>query len=277
MQHAQLAELLELDVGRLQRAIKACEFKFGEMPIAGLGSLECNVPKEELERARARLREASRAQARQSKARTQLSMRVNAPTGTATFDTLVKLVSEAKAAGVEVALIRLGERKLQQMEEQAAAKLKAGPLAAVSHYFPFLHGMLANHAMSLVEQAESRVHEEDARKRIAAHRLREMVGGWRKGSFKDKSLNDTNVDDLKVAIMNAASEGLPQEDIELGRLKLMAAVKYQAQVLAGQIKLQKEREAELVSEEAFGAGKPGDKPKKKFKNYGYVKKVVEEE
>ena len=42
--------------------------------------LECSIPKEELTLARTRLRDASKAQTRQQKARTQLRVRVDAPT-----------------------------------------------------------------------------------------------------------------------------------------------------------------------------------------------------
>ena len=51
------------------------------------------MPKAEIDKARARLREADRAQKRRDRARSQLLVRVNAPTGTATFDMLVKLVA----------------------------------------------------------------------------------------------------------------------------------------------------------------------------------------
>ena len=52
-----------------------------------------------------RLRDGKKAQERQAKARTQLTVRVNAPTGTATFDLLVKLVGEARRISLHLPLI----------------------------------------------------------------------------------------------------------------------------------------------------------------------------
>ena len=63
------------------------------------------MPAEEITKAKGRLNDARKAQARQARARSQLAVRVSAPTGTSTFSTLVKLVAEAKAAGVEKDLI----------------------------------------------------------------------------------------------------------------------------------------------------------------------------
>jgi hypothetical protein len=135
MQQAQVPELLDLDIPLLLKAIKACEFKFGELPIAGLDELDCNVPKAELELARTRLHDATRAQARQARARTSLSVRVNAPTGTATFDLLVKLVAEAKAAGVEEDLVARAELKLKKMEDLAASFAVPAQLRGAVRYF----------------------------------------------------------------------------------------------------------------------------------------------
>ena len=75
MQLAQQPPLLDLDCERLQLAIKASEFKFGELPIAGLDDLDCNVPKAEIVAAKKRLVDAQKAQQRQAKARQQLTVR----------------------------------------------------------------------------------------------------------------------------------------------------------------------------------------------------------
>ena len=119
MQLLQLPELLDVNCAGLQASILKNEQKFPDMAIAGLGEQELNVPKDEIIKAKQLLKEAQKAQARQARARTQLQVRINAPTGTATFDILVKLVAEAKAAGVEQDLILRAELKLKKMEVSA--------------------------------------------------------------------------------------------------------------------------------------------------------------
>ena len=74
------------------------------------------------------------------------------------------------------------------------------------------------------------------------------------------------------SIAKAAKVGLPQELIEMGRMKLVAIDKYKTDKAAGKIKDEAEEAAKEAALAAAGGGK-----KKKFKNYGYVKKVVEEE
>jgi len=268
MQKLQLPELLDLPTSKLAEAIKACEFKFGEMPIAGLDDLDCNVPKSELDKARQRLRDSSKAQARQARARSQLQVRVNAPTGTATFDFLVKLVAEGKAAGVEPELIAKAELKLKKMEELAAASLRAGPLAFVSFHFPCLRTCVSAYAISLVEKAEEKRREDAERAADAEKQLLEMVGDWERGQF-NKKLLETDEEKLKAAILHAAEESLPQEVIEIGRAKLYAIGKYKSDKEKGLVK-DEEEEARKAAEAAASGGA---KKKPKFKNYGYIKKA----
>jgi len=268
MQKLQLPELLDLQVSKLTEAIKASEFKFGELPIAGLDDLDCNVPKSEIEKAKNRLRDASKAQARQSRARSQLQVRVSAPTGTATFDLLVKLVAEGKAAGVEEPLIAKAELKLKKMEELAAASLRAGPLAFVSFHFPCLRTCVSQYAISLVEKAEEKRREDAERASAAEKALMEIIGTWEKGQAT-RELLKTDENALKEAIHMCAEESLPQEVIELGRAKLFAISKYKSDLEKGLIK-DEEAEAKKKAEAAKSGGKSA---KPKFKNYGYVKKA----
>jgi len=266
MQKAQEPKLLDLDFNRLQTAIKASEFKFGVLPIAGLDELECNVPKAELTKAKDRLRDADRAQKRQQRARSQLSVRVNAPTGTATFDMLVKLVAEAKDAEVEEELIARAELKLKKMEELAASSLRAGPLAFVSFHLPCLRACVSRYAISLVEQAEEKRKQDADRQAAAAAVLYAQIGTWERGQIH-KMLMETDVNKLKMAIHDAAHEHCPQELIETGRLKLVAIEKYHIDKERGLIK------DDEPKKKAAGDDDDGAKKKKpKFKNYGYIKK-----
>ena len=68
---AQAPELLALDCAKLTQAITQASAKFGELPIAGLDELDCNVPAEEITKAKGRLNDARRAQARQQRARSR--------------------------------------------------------------------------------------------------------------------------------------------------------------------------------------------------------------
>lgn len=300
MQQAQVADLLDLDIGRLQKAIAAAEFKFGVLPIAGLNDdfvdgvpgagypnppapddkkkaegLDCAIPKDELTLARTRLRDASKAQTRQQKARTQLRVRVDAPTGTATFDLLVKLVAEAKAAGVEEDLIGRAELKLKKMEELAASSLRAGPLAFVSFHLPCLRSCVSAYAISLVEQAEEKRKEEFGRQVLAAEALARYVGTWERGAKPSKELLQVDKAGLVDALHTAVLEGLSQEQMELARLKLAQIEKYERDKAAGLIKDEdEERRKEAAAAAAAAAG--GGTVKKKFKNYGYVKKAAAE-
>jgi len=194
---------------------------------------------------------------------------VNAPTGTATFDFLVKLVAEGKAAGVEPELIAKAELKLKKMEELAAASLRAGPLAFVSFHFPCLRTCVSAYAISLVEKAEEKRREDAERAADAEKQLLEIVGDWERGQF-NKKLLETDEEKLKAAILHAAEESLPQEVIEIGRAKLYAISKYKSDKEKGLIK-DEDEEARKAAEAAAAGG--GSKKKPKFKNYGYVKKV----
>jgi len=264
MLRAQEPELLDLDLNRLQTAIKACDVKCGDLPIAGLGEQECDVPKDELAKARARLKEADRVQKRQQRARSQLTVRVNAPTGTATFDMLVKLVAEAKAAEVEPELVARAEIKLKKMEELAASSLRAGPLAFISFHLPCLRSCVSHYAISLVEQAEEKRRLDAERQEVAASALKLQIGSWQPGEI-NKTLLQQDIPKLQEAIHLAAQEGLPQDLIETGRLKLVAIQKYKIDKERGLIK-----DDDPKKKEAADAGGKGKKPK--FKNYGYVKK-----
>ena len=267
MQKAQEPMLLDLDSKRLQTAIKASEFKFGELPISGLGDLDCNVPSSELQKARYRLKDAEKAQQRQRKARSQLQARVAAPTGTSTFDTLVKLVAEAKAAEVEEELIARAELKLKKMEDLAASSLRAGPLAFVSFHLPCLKSCVSRYAISLIEQAEEKRKLDFERQEAAKALLLTHIGSWEKGQI-DKTLLLVDVSALREAIHEAALEGLSQDLIEMGRLKLVAIEKYKIDKERGLIK----DDGPKKKEESSGGG---PKAKPKFKNYGYVKKEEE--
>ena len=268
MQKAQLPKLLDLDLDRLKKAIKACEFKFGNLEIAGLDELECNVPRTELDAARGRLKDADRAQKRQARARSQLQVRVNAPTGTATFDILVKLVAEAREAEVEEDLIARAEIKLKKMEELAASSLRAGPLAFISFHLPCLRSCVSSYAISLVEQAEVKRRGDAERQAVAASALTSAIGDWQKGQI-NKKLMDTDVGVLKGLIVEAAHVGCSQELIECGRQKLVAIDKYKIDKERGLIK------DDEPKKEAAAEG--GAKKKPKFKNYGYVKTEPTEE
>ena len=279
MQQAQVADLLDLDIPRLQRAVAACEVKFGELPVDGMKEhykepaflgLDCDVPKEEITLAKGRLRDASKAQTRQQRARTQLRVRVDAPTGTATFDLLVKLVAEAKAAGVEEDLVARAELKLKKMEELAASSLRAGPLAFVSFHLPCLRSCVSQYAISLVEQAEEKRKEEFGRQVLAAEALARYVGTWQKGQKADKRLLEVDKQGLIDALHTAALEGLSQEAMDVARKKLAVIEKYERDKAAGLIK-----DADEEAKKAAAAAAAGGGPKKKFKNYGYVKKVEE--
>ena len=271
MQKAQVAPLLDLNLDRLRVAIKACEFKFGNLEINGLDELDCNVPKEELEKARSRLRDADRAQKRQARARSQLQVRVNAPTGTATFDMLVKLVAEAREAEVEEDLIARAELKLKKMEELAASSLRAGPLAFVSFHLPCLRSCVSRYAISLVEQAEVKRRQDAERQLVAGDALRAQIGTWQKGQI-NKTLLTTDITQLKLTIVDAAHEGCSQELIDIGRQKLVAIDKYKLDKSRGLIKDDTDKKKK---DDDGGGGGGGGKKKPKFKNYGYVKKEPE--
>ena len=291
MQQAQVADLLVLDIPRLQKAISASEYKFGVLPINGLKDefvegppgpdgkkpegLECSIPKEELVLARNRLRDASKAQMRLQKARTQLRVRVEAPTGTATFDLLVKLVQEAKDAGVEQNLIDRAELKLKKMEELAASSLRAGPLAFLSFHLPCLRPLVSAYAISLVEQAEEKRKEDFHRQVEAAEALARYVGTWTKGTKPSKELLQVDKKGLQDALHTAAVEGLSQDQMELPRLKLAQIEKYERDKAAGLIK-DEEEERRKEAAAAAAAAAAGGPVKKKFKNYGYVKPKPEE-
>ncbi len=266
-------ELLDIDGAALQAAIVKCEEKFADMTVAGMGELEMNVPKEEVTKAKARLAAGLKAQARQAKARTQLQARVNAPTGTATFDMLVKLVAEAKEASVEEALILRAELKLKKMEELAASSLRAGPLAFISFHFPCLRACVSSYAISLIERAEVKRLEHLERQEAARKELTKQIGGWYYGIF-DKTLlpPHTDEDALKAALKLAVEEGLSQEEIEVGRLKLQMIDKYKRDKAAGLVKDEEEEARKRAEEEAKAKkdGKGG--PKKKVKQYAYIKK-----
>merc|ERR1711871_1288670 len=195
-------------------AIKASEFKFGELPISGLDDLDCNVPKAEIVAAKKRLVDAQKAQARQAKARQQLHVRVNAPTGTATFDLLVKLVAEAKEAGVEADLVARAELKLKKMEELAASTLRAGPLAFISFHCPCFRPCVSSYAISLVEKAEEKRREDYEHAEAARARLLLEIGAWERGVM-DKSLKVVDEAKLQEALSGAVAASLPQEGIEL--------------------------------------------------------------
>jgi len=273
MQDAMRPELLDLDCAALQASIVKCEQKYEDMTIAGLGELELSVPKEEITAAQARLKLAQKAQARQKAARTQLQVRVNAPTGTATFDMLVKLVAEAKAAGVEDDLVLRAELKLKKMEELAASSLRAGPLAFVSFHFPCLKACVSSYAVSLVERAEVKRNELLTAQEAAKAELMKQIGTWEYGIF-DKTLLAPVTDEeaLKAALHVAASAGLPQDVLELGRLKVQMVDKYKRDRARGLVK-DEEEEARKAAEAAAAAAKSGKGgPKKKMKQYAYIKK-----
>jgi len=273
MQVLQEPKPLDVDCEALDAAIKACDVKFDDMVIAGHGEQELNVPKEEIKKAKKVLQVAQKQQARRKNARTQLQVRVNAPTGTATFDMLVKLVQEAKEASVEEELILRAETKLKKMEELAASSLRAGPLAFISFHFPCLRGCVSSYAISLVERAEVK-REEHAKKQDAARaELQKQIGAWYYGVF-DKTLlpPHTDEDALKAALQGAVLVGLPQEEIENGRLKLQMIDKYRRDKEAGLVVDEEEEERKRLAAEAKAKkdGKGG--PAKKIKQYAYIKK-----
>lgn len=225
---------LEIDCAALEAAIRKCEEKHAAMTIFGMGELDVNVPDEVLATAKARLAAATKAQSKQSKSREALTARVNAPTGTATFDTLVKLVAEAKENCVEEALILRAELKLKKMEDLAAASLRAGPLAFISFHFPCLRPLLVPCAISMIEQAEVKRLEMASRQEAARKELIELVGSWHYGIF-DSSLESTDEVALKSALKVGFEVGLPQEDLELARIKVQVMDKYKRDKTIGLI------------------------------------------
>ena len=246
--------LLEIDCAALEAAIRKCEEKHAAMTILGIGELGMNVPDEVLATAKARLAAATKAQSKQSKTRAALTARVNAPTGTATFDTLVKLVAEAKENSVEEALILRAELKLKKMEDLAAASLRAGPLAFISFHFPCLRPLLVPCAISMIEQAEVKRLEMVSRQEAARKELLELVGSWHYGIF-DSTLESTDEAALKTALKIGVEVGLPQEDLELARIKVQVMDKYKRDKTIGLI-----QDASAEGDEGK-AGKDGKKIK----------------
>ena len=266
MQQLQLPELLDLDCAALDAAIKACEVKYGELEIKGLDELICDVPKEEIDKAKVRLRDARRAQERQARARNQLTVRINAPTGTATFDMLVKLVAEAKQAGVEDELILRAELKLKKMEELAASTLRAGPLAFISYHFPCLRPCVSSYAISLVEKAEEKRRADFDNAEAAKAALMLEIGDWQRGVM-NKHLKTVDEAKLQAVTAAAVAAGLPQEVIELGRLKLGAVQRYKSDLAKGLIKDEDEEAKKAAAAKKAGGG--GGKKNKK--QYAYQK------
>jgi len=279
MQLLMVPEILDLDTAGLAASIKACEEQFPDLQVAGMGENEINVPPEEVAKAKARLKEATKAQARRQKATSQLSVRISAPTGTATFDLLVKLVAEAKQAGVEEALIFKAELKLKKMEDLAASSLRAGPLAFVSFHCPFLRACVSSYAISLVEKAEENRKKHYERQQAATKGLLDEIGTWKVGDF-DKTLlpppKGTTVEGaLRAALNEAVLAELGQEIIELARFKLAAIAKYKSDMAKGLITDEDEerRKAEAAAAAAKKKGGGAGSPAKKIKQYAYVKKT----
>ena len=127
------------------------------------------------------------------------------------------------------------------------------------------HGRcVSRYAISLIEQAEEKRRLDAERAEAATLALQAHIGTWEKGQI-NKTLMQTDVAKLKEAIHNAALEGVSQEVIGVGRMKLVAIDKYKFDKERGLIK-------DDEPKKDVGGDEPGKKKKPKFKNYGYVKK-----
>jgi hypothetical protein len=126
------------------------------------------------------------------------------------------------------------ELKLKKMEDLAAASLRAGPLAFISFHFPCLRPLLVPCAISMIEQAEVKRLEMASRQEAARKELIELVGSWHYGIF-DSSLESTDEVALKSALKVGFEVGLPQEDLELARIKVQVMDKYKRDKTIGLI------------------------------------------